>query len=167
MIRKISSDDWGEYKKLRLQSQQTDPQAFGGSYEDEISMSDDAWKEKIKELLDYGETLFAREDEKAVGMVRITFERKEKFKHIAHLMAFYVNPDYRGKDIGKTLLQEALKEIQLHPEIIKIKLCVNPEQKAAMKLYERFGFKITGKSEKEMRIADRFYDQYYMEKFLY
>ena len=165
-IKKATVDDWKVYKVLRLQSQRTDPQAFGGSIEEERAMSDDAWKEKVASLLDHGVHLFAMDREKAVGMIRISYERKEKFKHIAHLMAFYVDEKYRGRGIGKMLIDAALAEIRTRPGIIKVKLCVNPDQKAAMKLYERFGFQVTGKSEEEMKIGDTFYDSWYLEKFL-
>jgi RimJ/RimL family protein N-acetyltransferase len=59
-----------------------------------------------------------------------------------------------------------LEEIQKSKDVVKIKLTVNPEQKAAVKLYQKSGFKIIGRLEKELLIDGRFYDELIMEKLL-
>jgi len=167
-IKKLTLAMWEQYKKLRLQALATEPQAFGASYEKESTMTDDEWKEKVTGFLTDNRSplLLAIYNDQLVGMIQASFESNEKFRHIAHLFSFYINPVYRGKHIGKLLLTAILAEIQKRRGIIKVKLNVNPNQESAVHLYESFGFNITGKSEKEIRIGNSFYDQYYMEKFL-
>lgn len=41
---------------------------------------------------------------------------------------------------------------------------VNPEQKTAVKLYEKFGFQTVGKLKNELKVEDKFYDEAIMEK---
>ena len=47
-----------------------------------------------------------------------------------------------------------------------IKLCVIPEQRAAVKLYEKYGFELVGRLKKELKFDDKFYDELIMEKLL-
>jgi RimJ/RimL family protein N-acetyltransferase len=50
--------------------------------------------------------------------------------------------------------------------IAKIKLAVNSEQQAAIKLYKKFGFEIVGKLEKELFVDGQYYDELMMERHL-
>ena len=50
--------------------------------------------------------------------------------------------------------------------VIKINLNVNPKQKAAVKLYRKFGFKVVGLLKKDLFVNSKFYDELIMEKFI-
>jgi len=50
--------------------------------------------------------------------------------------------------------------------IIKINLNVNPKQKAAVKLYEKHGFKAICTLKKDLYVNKKFYDELVMEKFV-
>jgi RimJ/RimL family protein N-acetyltransferase len=43
---------------------------------------------------------------------------------------------------------------------------VNPKQKAAVKLYEKCGFKTVGVLKKELYVNGKFYDELIMEKYI-
>jgi len=45
-------------------------------------------------------------------------------------------------------------------------LTVNPKQKAAVRLYKKYGFKIVGKLRKYLLVNGKFYDELVMEKFI-
>lgn len=65
---------------------------------------------------------------------------------MAHVLNLAVVPRFRQKDIGKALLDRALQELRSsRPDIGRITLEVRESNTAAIKLYENFGFKITGK----------------------
>lgn len=68
--------------------------------------------------------------------------------------------------MGSKLIESAIEILKENSDIIKIRLSVNPEQTAALKLYGKFGFKVVGKLEKELKIGKRFYNEIIMEKFL-
>ena len=63
-------------------------------------------------------------------------------------------------------MESVIENIQKNVNISKIELTVNPEQKAAVKLYEKRGFKLVGRLEKGLRIDDKFYDELTMERHL-
>ena len=56
-----------------------------------------------------------------------------------------MSKEYRGKGIGKLLVQNLLDKIRSNPRNAeKITLMVNPQQESAVKLYESLGFKKVG-----------------------
>ncbi len=110
--------------------------------------------------------LFALSDDKPVGMIAYFFEEGLKSRHIAEIVGFYVNADYRGEGIGTRLFERALSLIRKNKRVIKVKLGVNPEQRVAVKLYKKAGFVATGRMKKELKVGRRFYDMLFMEKML-
>ena len=59
----------------------------------------------------------------------------------AVIIRFAVHPDHRGKGIAKVLLRRCL-DILIEREVRIVELDVELVQRAAIKLYESFGFKI-------------------------
>ena len=157
-IKKISDDRWKDYRDLRLEALKNDPVAFGSSYEEEIKLSNAEWKKRIKNVL------FALSNDKPVGMIAYAFQNKLKTKHIANIFGVYVKKEYRGKAIGEKLIERAISSIRKNKSIIKIDLTVNPNQKAAVKLYKKYGFKTVGRLEKGLFVNGKFYDELIMEK---
>ena len=83
--------------------------------------------------------LFSLSNDKPVGMITYVFKNKTKTKHIANIYGVYVKKEYRGLGIGSKLIKSAISKIMKNKTIIKIKLKVNPKQKAAVNLYMKFG----------------------------
>lgn len=159
-IKKLSDERWKDYRDLRLESLKSDPIAFGSSYEEEITLSEMEWKKRIKN------TLFALLKNKPIGMIVYVFESKLKTKHVANIFGVYVKKEYRGQDVGNKLIESAISSIKKNKKIIKIKITVNPKQKAAMNLYKKYGFKTIGILKKELYIHGKFYDELIMEKYV-
>lgn len=157
-VKKLSDDRWKDYQDLRLAALKSDPIAFGSSYEEEIIISEEEWKKRIKN------TLFALLNDKPIGMIVYIFDSKLKTKHVANIFGVYVKKEYRGQGIGKKLIESAISLIKKNKNIVKIKLNVNPEQKATVKLYEKYGFKTVGMLKNELYINGKFYDELIMEK---
>jgi predicted GNAT family acetyltransferase len=63
--------------------------------------------------------LFALSEDKAIGMIVYVFNDRIKTKHIANIFGVYVKIDYRGKGIGRKLLDQVLLQIQKNKEIVK------------------------------------------------
>ena len=65
---------------------------------------------------------------------------------VTHILNLAVLPEFRRRGIGSMLLRDALNELKrLKPDINLITLEVRESNTAAIKLYEKFGFKVMGK----------------------
>lgn len=159
-LTRLSEDRWEDYRELRLASLKSEPLAFASSYEDEKDLSEDEWKRRIKN------TLFAVLNNRLVGMIVYVGNNKLKTIHVIDIFGVYVSREYRGQGVGKKLIEGVLTEVQKSRGIKKIKLTISPEQKAAVNLYQQYGFKTVGQCKKELYIEGRFYDLLMMEKYL-
>ncbi len=63
---------------------------------------------------------------------------------VTHILNLAVLPEFRRRGIGSTLLREALNELRQLKPYVNITLEVRESNTAAIKLYEKFGFKIIG-----------------------
>lgn len=166
-IIKLSPDEWKTYKDLRLRSLQEYPEAFGGSYEEEVCYPDNQWKNYLQDSLRPDGTvfLFARLDNKVVGMAGARIKKTLKNHHSATIFSVYVAPEARNRKIASRLLETILEELK-NRSIVKANLIVNVQQKAAFKLYRRMGFHVVGFLEQEFCVDGQFQDFYLMTKFV-
>ena len=159
-IRKLSDDRWKDFRDLRLKALKTDPAAYGGSYEEAVKLKEEDWRRRIKS------TVFAMSGDEPIGMIVPFFDQNPKTRHIVEIYGFYVSPEHRGEGVGKKLMERALALARRNPRIVKVSLAVNPEQRAAVKIYRNAGFVVTGRAEKELRVGGKFYAMIFMEKVL-
>jgi ribosomal protein S18 acetylase RimI-like enzyme len=143
-----------------LEALKSDPSAFSSSVEEESALSEEEWKRRTKNAL------FAVSDGTLVGMIVCVFSERTKIRHVADIFGVYVSTDYRGKGVGTRLLERTLSMIHRNKRIVKVELAVNPEQRAAVRMYEKAGFVVVGRGTKEIRVGRRFFDMLYMEKLL-
>ncbi len=159
-VRRLPAERWRDYRDLRLESLKTEPQAFGSSDEEEAELEESAWRERTEGAL------FATEGERPVGVMTLSFNDRIKTRHTAEIFGFYVRPEHRGKGVGTQLLREGLALVRSRKGMVKVRLYVNPEQRAAVKLYRKAGFRVAGRMEKELKIGDRFTRMLVMELML-
>lgn len=156
----LTPELWEVYKEIRLRGLQEDPQAFGRSYEEELAFPDEKWKERADNKFN----TLAMERGKPIGTMG-AYISKEDGVQVAYIVGVYVVSEARGKKVGSLLMQRVLEKIELTPNVSVIRLSVNKDQLAAVGLYERFGFKITG--EKRERMGDgKEHNELVMEKCL-
>lgn len=159
-IKKLPEERWIDCRKLRLEALQQEPLAFGTSLSEAKTLSEAEWRKRIHNVW------FALVEDQPVGMIGRLFDPKLKTQHIAHIFGVYVQREYRGHGIAKQLMQQVLEEIERNNQTVKIRLGVNPAQKAALQFYKNFGFEIVGKLKKELKVEGKFYDEYLLERFL-
>lgn len=108
--------------------------------------------------------LFALMDNRPIGMIAYVFDEGIKTRHIAEIYGFYVSAAHRGEGVGRQLLEHALSVIRSKEGIVKARLYVNTEQRAAVDLYKRAGFVVRGEMKKELKVGRRFFDMLILEK---
>ena len=149
---------WQEYRDLRIQALKDVPQAFLGTPAEAKEISQKEWQKKIKNMY------FAEVDGKWVGMIGAYQDEKQKVKHIMNVVSFYVLPDFRGRGIGRALLHEVVDQAKRAPGIKKFELGVITTQEAAYQLYLSLGFKKIGTKKHAVRVGDKYFDEFLMEK---
>ncbi|NTU47102.1 GNAT family N-acetyltransferase [Candidatus Roizmanbacteria bacterium] len=168
IISTLASEEWTKYRDIRIESLQNEPTAFLSSPEEEEKLDEQIWINNLKKSSNQqGFTLlFAKDGNQVIGMVAGFWGGREKIKHIAHIYGTYVNPAYRGKGVGRLLMQAVIDKFKSIPEVEKVKIEVNAQNISAFTLYQKMGFKIIGKAEKELKINGVYYDEILMEQFV-
>ncbi|CAD0000709.1 MULTISPECIES: GNAT family N-acetyltransferase [Flavobacterium] len=94
-------------------------------------------------------TLGAYVENELGGVVSFTRDGndREKLRHKGILFRMYVSNEFRGKGIGKQLIEELITRVKKSNDIEQINLTVISNNANAKKLYEKFGF-VTFSSEK-------------------
>ena len=159
-IGRLPAARWRDYRDIRLEALKSEPSAFGSSFSEAKKLTGDEWRRRIKSVL------FALSDGKPVGTIVYVIDSGIKTRHIAEIYGFYVSGDHRGEGVGARLFEHALSLIRKNRGIVKVRLYVNPEQRAAVRLYRKAGFVVTGRLEKELKVGRRFYSMLCMEKML-
>jgi RimJ/RimL family protein N-acetyltransferase len=99
-------------------------------------------------------------DGRAVGMVTIARTRfggaDSEAGHVGTL-GILVDRGYRGKGLGAALMVRALELAKEHFEIVR--LVVFSVNVRAKRLYERLGFRTTGRLEREVKRGGRYLDE--------
>lgn len=139
IVRNLSSNDWQLYKCIRLRSLVESPDAFGSTYEEEVSFSNDKWLDRVnvgsraKDAL----PLLAEIDEQAIGLAcGVIHSVNDKY---AMVYQMWVDPSVRGRGVGKALLKRIMNwaaEAKMHG----VKLDVTTSNEGALKLYSPAGF---------------------------
>ncbi|MCJ7633272.1 GNAT family N-acetyltransferase, partial [Candidatus Bathyarchaeota archaeon] len=84
--------------------------------------------------------LVAEVEGKIVGTLEISKVYKSRFGFFAVVRRFVVQPDQRGRGIGRKLFSYALEEAK-RMDCTAIELSVDPENKRPHRFYESIGFK--------------------------
>lgn len=160
-VARLPEERWQEAKDLRLRALRSDPIAFGSAYEEEEKLPEAEWRRRTHNML-----VVISDDNNLVGTITYLFGDRIKTKHIAHIYGVYVTPEFRGKGLGRKLLESALEGISKNEGIVKVQLTVNTKQEAAVRMYTDFGFQIAGQLASELKVGDEYYDELVMEKML-
>ena len=138
-IRTLKDDEWAKYRKLRIDSLAESPDAFGGSLEQALKLSDTEWSSRLTRSDSEGVNfpLLAELMGDAIGLAWGRIHRTEK--DTVHVYQMWVEPKHRGQGIGRLLLKEIL-EWANSQNAKKVALAVSCGNSPAKKLYESEGF---------------------------
>lgn len=154
----LNQNDFFQFRKLRLEALQTDPLAFATTYEREISLPDEKFKERLK----HTETQFAVgafDDSTLVCVASFVRHAGPKMKHKGMLLAMYCKQTYRGTGIAKDLVQYLIDAVRELPEVETIQLMVLSENERAKNFYSNLGFVKYGEEPRAMYDGVDYYDE--------
>lgn len=153
----ITPDDWENFREIRLAGIKTDPQAFGGDLSEEIERKAPEW---IKRLKSSDRFFFATEDDGRFVAIAGAIKLND---YIWTLVGVYTLPEFRSNGLAKRLVQSVIDESKNRGGST-IQLMVNVDQKDAVNIYEKLGFKILTTIKGEIMADGKAHDEYQMEK---
>jgi ribosomal protein S18 acetylase RimI-like enzyme len=154
------------YFHLRLEALQTNPEAFGASYEETIARKNPV--EYTASRLDQREnyTYGAFIEGNLVGMLILVPEVSEKMKHKASIFGMYVTPEFRSNGIARALMEKAILKARELKELEQINLTVVTTNYSAKGLYSLLGFISFGVEKRALKYRGEYFDEEYMVLFL-
>ena len=164
-VRIIKSCDLSEYKRIRLEGLKVDPESFGSSFEEESIKSDDFFIDRITQS-NCNFVVGAFDKEILVATAGFYRENSPKLFHKGFLVGVYVNETYRGRALGKRLVEFVISEVRKLRDISKIQLRVISSNKIAEKLYLSCGFCKEGFENDAIRVNGISYDEKLMVLYL-
>ncbi len=121
-----------------------------------------SWKEWDSKYLQHSRFVFT-ENEEILGWIAITpVSARKVYAGVAEL-SVYIDNSFHGKGIGSELMEKMIVSSEAHG-IWTLFSSVFPENKATLRLHEKFGFRIIGSREKIAKLDDKWRDTIILER---
>jgi ribosomal protein S18 acetylase RimI-like enzyme len=125
-------------RTLRLRALVDAPQAFGSTYEREVSFTRDVWAARLGMR---SNAHFIAGNDLPVGMVAVVHDNEDS--GVAWLVGMWVDPDARGSGVADELVAAAIEWASTEG-FAAVRLHVTQGNERAKRLYVRHGFSRTG-----------------------
>src|SRR5262245_30116098 len=145
-VRRIHPNEAQRLRTLRLQALADAPTAFSSTLAQEAAFDETVWRDRATHGAAGQDrvTYISEEGEQWIGMA--TGLALDRDAPNADLVGMFVEPGARGRGVGATLV-EAVAEWARSRGAPRLLLWVTSTNHAAIRLYERCGFRPTGKSQ--------------------
>ncbi len=144
----IPVSEWAAYRELRLSALREEPAAYSSTFKNNLAQPDCFWQDRLTEAASgHSYLLFARCQDRLVGMIGAIPDGSEP--DTAVIISVFVVWDFRGRGIGKLLMDAILKDLKVGG-FRKAILSVNAGGVPAVNLYRKSGFAITGQEMGQM-----------------
>jgi ribosomal protein S18 acetylase RimI-like enzyme len=107
----------------------------------------------------------AFDEERLIGTTGFNRMARQRAMHRGELVQVYVESGYRGQNIGEKLIRHALEYAFTLDGIEQVQLSVIANNRAAIQLYEKVGFKTFGVQPRYFKVGDTYMDQQFMQVF--
>ena len=137
-IRRAEPDDY-----LGVYDMFTSPSVYEGTMQ-LPHPSREYWRKRIGQAPEEVYTLVALADDRIVGMLTIQmFPNRPRRRHVGRI-GISVHAELQGKGVGTALMAAAVDVADNWLNLTRLELEVYADNKAAIHLYERFGFAYEG-----------------------
>jgi GNAT superfamily N-acetyltransferase len=163
LIRRLVPSDAAAYRALMLEAYGRSTRAFTSTVAERIDLPLSWWEGRLVEDAEPSELILgAFEEERLSGSAGIAFESREKIRHKSTLFGVYVPPEFRGRGIGRGLVEEALSTAGRRPGVRVLQLTVTEGNREAHSLYEQCGFVQFGEEPLAVAIGSEFLSKIHM-----
>jgi ribosomal protein S18 acetylase RimI-like enzyme len=153
-VRMLDSEDARSFQTLRLASLRLAPEAFGSSYEEEHDLDIAEVRRRMSARPNAIFGAFAAG--KLVGVAGFAANQKVKQRHKGLLWGVFVDPQWRGHDLGKRLTQAVIEHARRHVDTLQA--TVMASNISARTLYLGLGFTVFGFEKDALRVDGKSYD---------
>lgn len=133
-IRHLGAADVDEYRRIRLASLATDPDAFGATYAEQVAQPITEFANRLSSATVVG----AYTGQTIVGVAHLTYAKGRKQAHKGTIQGFFVEPHWRHRGIGAALMTAVIDLAR--DKVEQLHLTVVQTNASAIALYQRFGF---------------------------
>ena len=140
VVREVTADDWETLRDVRLAALREAPYAFASSYPREASFTEEQWRGRIS---DRSATFFGYlpESLEPAGLAGVYVR-----DGVADVVSMWVRPSARGHGVGEALIGATADWAMARGHDCLL-LWVTESNAAAIKLYDRCGFALTGQRQ--------------------
>ena len=163
-IRAAQAGDVEQFRDLRLFALRDSPTAFSSDYADQATHPISFWKNRLTSD-EQALLIFAEYDGYLIGMSGVRIGESNKTKHSAGIWGVYTRPDWRGLRIANAMIDTCCEWAKTK-DVNIVKLGVMADNKSAIGLYERCGFKVYGTEPRGLFYDGVYYDGFLMFKLL-
>lgn len=161
-IRLLTADDASEWLRLRLESLETDPEAFSSSVEEHHTLTSEGVRSRLGSAAEDSFVVGAFQESRLRGTVGFYREKGPKNLHKGRVWGVYLTPEARGTGVARQMMEHMLGRAARIDGLGQILLAVTTTQKAAHKLYRSLGFETFGTEPRALKIGEKYIDEEYM-----
>jgi len=147
---------------FRLKALESEPNAFGESVEEHRLTTVDTLAQRLKSNAADNFVLGAVDGSTLVGTVGFYRLQPVKQRHKGWIWGVFVDPEYRGRGLARSLLVHLLDIVKRLPELHCVLLKVATTQQPARKLYRSVGFRSFGIEPRSLKVEDTYIDEEHM-----
>lgn len=151
-----------KYREIRLECLKIAAENFGSTYEEQSVLPELFFESAIKNGDEHNKIFGAFEGETLAAICGYRKESSLKTRHRALLVQVYTKPEYRGNNISYELMMYMIDKLFEDETMQQITLGVVSNNHAAIKVYERLGFKEYGLHKNYFKEGDVYRDEILM-----
>jgi ribosomal protein S18 acetylase RimI-like enzyme len=157
-VRRLSASDAIGFRDLRLDGLRAHPEAFGASWEDEAAQPLAWFADRLDRSTVFGGGPAGTSE--LSGIVGFYTLDNAKQRHKGVLWGMFVRPQARGTGLAPSLVAHVIEHARQVVE--EVRLTVVATNTAAVRLYERAGFKPYGLEPRSLKVGNDYHDEVLM-----